>query len=889
MRLCFVLLFVFQFLLTSAQETSVTVNAEIINTEGIKVNNCAVKISDPQTKQIYSFFNTNQSNTFSEKISRKLNDSLLISISHTAYSLYEKKVPATNGIINLKAILTEKTNVLKTVEVAAPKTWVRGDTTFYKVDAYKGGDEKKLKDILLKLPDFKLDDKGKMLFKNKPLDKVTIDNEEMFADKIELMLNSFPIHVLNTIQAIENQSKQKLLNGLSGENNTFLNLSLKKEAKMKTAFGDTELGIDNLGRYNFSPVVFSMYGKLKAGFIGNWNKIGNGVSQGLETELKNKYENVATNLLMNNNSLSFINNFENRSYIRNNQWDNRIQLNTKINKRAKSLFQFSYVKDKQEQNTFNNTQLYTNNTYVSRTDSSFNVYHPKIFSAKESIVFSIDSLTELSLIASAYFNQSGGNRQFVFNGLEISSPLDINTQNNWSSYSLTGNYTRRVSERRATAFYLNLNSQKIGQSGAANSNDIGAIFGINPDFRTMENQIDSRYANITLGWSNLSRAKKGGILNYGLFASYTSANLNNLSYFQDASYNNEDPKSQYGNYSVYNITANLSRSFHFILKSPFSFAASFGIDQIKATQQNEKSDWMNEVGHITLSNRHELSKKVNGEFRFSLNKNAVEINRLNQFFYPTALTNYEKYSNPQLQPLNFSTLYSFALTPFNDLTRLSFLIVYNRNLRSQINNSTYDRFLQYNDISVISTATHNINFVSGISYPALWANALFDFSATYNLGDRLMLYNNNIVKSKFSYSLIGITFKKNWEKKTYLKINPGLLTQSSKLPVAASNNTVSTFRLDINGRYVISPSVNISSNAKLLIQNIGKPSQANFMLLDFEVNYNFKHKPLFLSLRADNLTNQRNYYYYYNSDQLLNFGTIPLIKRNVYLSAKYNF
>jgi hypothetical protein len=889
MRLCFVLVFVFQFFLTSAQETTVTVSGEIMNTEGIKINNCAIKISNPQTKQIYSFVNTKESNTFSEKITRKLNDSILISISHTAYSLYEKKVSVSNGTVNIKAILTEKTNELKMVEVAAPKTWVRGDTTFYKIDAYKEGDEKKLKDILLKLPDFRLDDKGKMLFKNKPLDKVTIDNEEMFADKIDLMLNSFPIHVLNTIQAIENQSKQKLLNGLSGENNTFLNLSIKKDAKIKTAFGDTELGIDNLGRYNFAPVVFSMYGKLKVGFIGNWNKIGNGVSQGLETELKNKYENVAANLLMNNNSLSFINNFENRSYIKNNQWDNRFQLNTKINTRIKSLFQFSYVKDKQEQNTFNNSQLYTNNTYVSRIDSSFNLYRPKIFSAKESIVFSIDSLSELSLIASAYLNQSGGNRQFVFNGLEINSPLDINTQNNWSSYSLIGNYTRRVSERRATAFYLNLNSQKIGQSGTANSNDIGTIFGINPNFQTMGNQIDSKYANITLGWSNLSRAKKGGILNYGILASYTLANLNNLSYFEDSSYNSYDAKSQYGNYSVYNITANLSKSFHFIIKSPFSFGASFGVDQIMATQQNERSDWMNYIGNITLSNKHDFHKKVNGEFRFSLNKNSVEINRLNQFFYPTTLTNYEKYSNPELQPINFSTLYSFAFTPFNDLTRVTFFIVYNRNLRSQINNSTYDRFLQYNVISATSTSTHNINFVSGISYPALWANAVFDFSATYNLGNRLMLYNNDIVKSKFSYSLIGLTFKKNWKKKIYLKINPSLLTQSSKLPIGESNNTVSTFRIDANQRYVISPRINISSNAKLLIQNIGKPSQENFMLLDFEVNYNFKNKPLFLSLRADNLTNQRNYYYYYNSDQLLNFGTIPLIKRNLYFSAKYNF
>src|SRR5690606_25866976 len=115
---------------------------------------------------------------------------------------------------------------LNEVEIKAPPIWKRGDTTFYEVEAFKDGDEKKLKDILLKMPDFKEDEHGNILFKKKVIEKITIDGEAIFSDKTKLLMDNFPVHVLETIQAIENQSNQRLLKGLSNENKVFLNLGL---------------------------------------------------------------------------------------------------------------------------------------------------------------------------------------------------------------------------------------------------------------------------------------------------------------------------------------------------------------------------------------------------------------------------------------------------------------------------------------------------------------------------------------------------------------------------------------------------------------------------------------------------------------------------------------
>lgn len=892
MRFIYLLIFVFETCLVLAQEKSITIKGEIFDAQKIGINNSTVKISDLKTGRIFKYLNTGKNNFFNEVITLRTQDTLLVTISHTSYNLFEEKVLAIHNPVLLKVILEIKTKELRQVEIEAPKNWVRGDTTFYRVDAYKEGNEKKLKDLLIKLPDFRIDEKGKMLYKNKVLDKVTIDHEEMFADKVELLLNNFPVHVLNTIQAIENQSNQKLLKGLDGANNTFLNLELKKGEKIKTVFGDTEMGVDNLGRYNFSPVVFSMYGKLKVGFIGNWNKIGNGVSYELETELKNKYENEAAEFLMNTNSLSLIHNFENRRYVRNNQWDNRIQLNTRISQKVKSQFQFSYIKDKQSQDTYNNSSLYTNNGYVQRTDTSANLYRPKIFSIKENLIISLDSISELNINGSAYLDQSGGNKRSLYDGLDINSPLYLNTTNNWSSYSLMSNYTRRPSQNRASTFFLNINSERIKQNGQINSNDLGNIFEIEPSYDFMNNNNHSNYTNISLGWSNKLKNASGNLLSYGVTATYLKLKLNNSRYFESQLSDSivfDSLQDQLGNYSISTIAANFSKSFKFLLRNPFLFTGSFGVNRIERADSGAERNSNGFTIGVSAVQKHNLTKAIVGEFRLLFKRDAVEAAHVNQFFYPSSLTNFRKYNGSPLQQEMLNLTYALSFSLPNDLTSISIAVFYNNYFRSQLHVNTYNRFFQYDDVYSSPMDTRNLNFNAKISHPAVWLNAMLDFNVNYTLGNGLMLYNNNVVRTDFNYYIAGFSIRKNWDKKIFVKINPSLYTQSSKLPTSNHIIRVRTFRTDVYQRYVINNQLSFISNFKLSVLNIGEPRQVTFPMLDVEFEYRLKNKPVFFSLKADNLTNQRKYYFYYNSEQLLNYGTIPLVSRNFYLSAKYNF
>ena len=109
--------------------------------------------------------------------------------------------------------------------------WRRGDTTIYTVDSFITGEERKLKDILTKLPGFAIDDEGKLKFKNKEVAKILVEGEDLFADKVGLLMESFPAHVLAEVQAVENDPKNKLLAGMSLENETIINLKLKKQSK----------------------------------------------------------------------------------------------------------------------------------------------------------------------------------------------------------------------------------------------------------------------------------------------------------------------------------------------------------------------------------------------------------------------------------------------------------------------------------------------------------------------------------------------------------------------------------------------------------------------------------------------------------------------------------
>src|SRR5690606_26634903 len=162
-----------------------------------------------------------------------LPDTIMIHASNPGHGTATYKLPVLeNAEYSIDLTLQQKSDTLENIVIKAPPVWKRGDTTFFNVESFKRFSDKKLADIIGKMPGFEIDAEGNLFYNRQLVSKILVEGQELFADKLKMMLSNFPIHVLQTVQTIENQSDNNLLKGLSGDKKIFLNLSLKK-SKLK--------------------------------------------------------------------------------------------------------------------------------------------------------------------------------------------------------------------------------------------------------------------------------------------------------------------------------------------------------------------------------------------------------------------------------------------------------------------------------------------------------------------------------------------------------------------------------------------------------------------------------------------------------------------------------
>lgn len=897
MRIFNVLLFVLLYANAWGQTNPYVVKGSIVNDKGIGIFNCNLKITAKHNGLIYSYFNLGEKNNFSVPLKNQLPDTLVIEVSHIGYETITLIRP-TKGVnpLVLEIELKTKSTNLQEVEVVAPKTWVRGDTTFFKADAFKEGEERKLKDLLLKMPDFTVNDKGQMLYKRKPIEKISLDNEEIFSDKTELLLNNIPVHILNTVQAIENQSSNKMLKGLDGQNKIFLNLGLTKDTKLKTAFGDGELGIGNRGRYNLAPVIFSMYGKLKMGFIGNYNSIGNGIDWRQANEIKSTDEKLAGSFLMNDYPLSLINNFENKWYIKNQQWDNRFQINKALSERIKSKTEITYLKDKQVQETTYNSSLYTNNAFINRIDSNANTYKPQIFGVKQTFNIKTDSLAELNLITSYYLDRSFGGQRSIYNGFNIANGLNKYTANNWNSFSLLADYTKRINTNKAQNVTLSFSQQFLNQDGTGESKEYAQIFKLNNGFDQLQNNLRSKFFKVNTSWSALIKGENQRIFNFGFTANYTKVNLNHYTNVL----NSTDHTFSYqpvllndnGVYNIGKVSANLKKSFALVLKQPFQLSANVGLSHINVSEEQNSRNYNNLIIDSQIAHRHAILSVFTGSLNLTYNQMAMDEYRLNAIFYPNGINSFQQYNaiTTPLKQLNLN--YNLNWYWPKSLSSSSINLSYNKRFNDVLTSNEYISFLQYSNYNLVNQSTDGLNIGVNAQIPTLLLNALINIDAFYFDQNSLVQYNNEVFKNKFGTYGATFSFKKNWDKKYYIRLISRYSASIIKpLPFVQDQvvKKVANWKHSFYQRAVINKQISLISEITYFQNNLNTVNKANFLLADVSFSYKFKNNPLFLSLNASNLTNEKFFYRFSNTALSQSFNSIPLIGRNIYFGATYNF
>ena len=154
---------------------------------------------------------------------------------------------------------------------------IRGDTLIYDADSYKNGSERKLEDIIAKLPGVDINDNGQIEVEGKVVNKLMVNGKDFFDGDTKIATKNIPSSTVDKIQVLKNFGEVGQLRGVrNNQNNVAINIKLK-EGKESFWFGNITAGGGNSpteDRYLFQPKLFYYSPKYTINFIGDLNNIG---------------------------------------------------------------------------------------------------------------------------------------------------------------------------------------------------------------------------------------------------------------------------------------------------------------------------------------------------------------------------------------------------------------------------------------------------------------------------------------------------------------------------------------------------------------------------------------------------------------------------------------
>lgn len=201
----------------------------------------------------------------------KQNMTYSISISHIGFENYNFNYKALRNeakVIDLK----ESLNQLNEVIIKIPMI-VKQDTIIYNTDEFITGEEKKLKDILNKLPGVEVNENGEITSKGKVVTHTLVENKLFFGGNSKLAVENIPANAIEQVILLDNYNEVSFLKGLIDTENLAINIKLK-DKKKNFIFGDAELGKDLKDHYKAHSNLFYYNPILSFNFIGNINNIG---------------------------------------------------------------------------------------------------------------------------------------------------------------------------------------------------------------------------------------------------------------------------------------------------------------------------------------------------------------------------------------------------------------------------------------------------------------------------------------------------------------------------------------------------------------------------------------------------------------------------------------
>ncbi|WP_299889026.1 TonB-dependent receptor [uncultured Lacinutrix sp.] len=228
-----------------------------------------------ETKVMDSYGITNDQGKF--RLSLEKNSTYNIQVSYIGFKTSEEVLETKESSIS-KDFNLKIDNALEEVELVyeMPVT-ISGDTLIYNADSFKSGTERKLEDVLKKLPGVEINDEGQIEVEGKQVSKVMVEGKEFFDGDSKLATKNIPADAVDKVQVLKNYSDVGQLGGVTNnQDNIAINIKLK-EGKKNFWFGTVTGGAgvaDNNELYIAQPKLFYYSPEKSINLIGDLNNIG---------------------------------------------------------------------------------------------------------------------------------------------------------------------------------------------------------------------------------------------------------------------------------------------------------------------------------------------------------------------------------------------------------------------------------------------------------------------------------------------------------------------------------------------------------------------------------------------------------------------------------------
>jgi len=262
----------------SISAQSIKVRGAINDSIGDPLELANVIATNKESGAIESYGITNYEGRF--QLDLPVNNTYILKASFLGYESIAKEltVPENATDLNVSFALNDMTSELDGVElVYEMPVVVKGDTIVYNADSFTNGSERKLGDVMKKLPGVEINDDGEIEVEGKTVNKVMVEGKDFFDGDSKLAVKNIPADAIDKIEVLRNYNEVDQMRGLGNDaDNIAINIKLK-DGKKNFWFGEVAAGVgvgDDEGNYLVHPKLFYYSPKYSINLITDFNNIG---------------------------------------------------------------------------------------------------------------------------------------------------------------------------------------------------------------------------------------------------------------------------------------------------------------------------------------------------------------------------------------------------------------------------------------------------------------------------------------------------------------------------------------------------------------------------------------------------------------------------------------